>query len=173
MDDFKDLEIIYLSLEETEVLRDIGQDWSSDDLQEFGLDFQSLLELRSFVLSQDYSRNLGFLSLIQELFPERYRSLLTEEEIEIWSSIEESLDPTVFSIAMCHLVTGNFKGIKEWILEGFLLDELDSVESAKELRKNLLDNFKAWQSSRDPEKLKKSLPQLASVELAKLRSLRT
>ena len=64
MDVFRDLRTIYLSLEEAEVIRDMGDDWSTQDTEEFGIDFENLLILREFVLKQDYVTNLGYRNLL-------------------------------------------------------------------------------------------------------------
>jgi hypothetical protein len=172
MSDLKDLETIYLALEEGEVLRDMGDDWSTEDTKEFGVDFGQLLELREFILAQDYSKNLGFAELLNSLFPKSCRDLLTDEEREIWSSIETSLDPITFGLAMSCLLAGDFGTIKDSIIDDFLLEELADVEEAKEVKKMILDNFKSWKASEQPELLKNRLPVLAAIELKKLRSLK-
>lgn len=172
MSNNKELETIYLALEEVEVLSDMGDTWSAEDTEEFGLDFQNLLELREHLVSRDLSKTLGFQNLLRDLFPEDCRGLLTKDEGEIWSSIESSLDYTIFAIAMSDLMAGNFDGIQEGIVENFLLEELADVEKEEEIRNRILTNFKSWKSSDKPEKLKRLLPSLASAEIEKLRYLR-
>ena len=172
MPDLKDLETIYLALEEGDVLRDMGDDWSAEDTEEFGVDFGQLLELREFILSQDHTKNLGFAELLNSLFPKSCRDLLTDDEKGIWSSIETSLDPITFGLAMSCLLAGDFGTIKHSIIDDFLLEELADVEVAKDIKKMILDNFKSWKASEQPEQLKSTLPGLASAELSKLRSLR-
>jgi hypothetical protein len=172
MSDLKDLETIYLALEEGEVLRDMGDDWSTEDTKEFGVDFGQLLELREFILAQDYSKNLGFAELLNSLFPKSCRDMLTDEEREIWGSIETSLDPITFGLAMSCLLAGDFGTIRDSIINDFLLEELADVEAAKDIKKMILDNFKSWKSSDQAESLMKKLPKLAALELDKLRYLR-
>ena len=172
MDNFKDLEVIYLALEEGEVLRDIRNDWGPADVAEFGIEFNQLLELRDFVLDQDYSKNLGFHVLMDAIFTNECRKLLQNEETEIWSSIESNLDFTIFSISMGALIKRDFMSIKESILNDFILQEVDGLAASKELKKQVRDNFKKWQSSDEPEVLIAKLPEMASKELEKLKELR-
>jgi hypothetical protein len=172
MSTLKDLEVIYLSLEEGEVLRDMGDDWSPEDTSEFGLDFQQLLEMRNFVLDQNWSENLGFRLLLQDIFPQEIRGLLTSEEVDIWTSVESNLDYTHFALAMTDLISGNLQNIKETLIDDWLVDELDSMEASKELKKLVRENFKVWKSSEAPNALLELLPTLAKRELSKLQDLR-
>lgn len=168
----KELEVIYLSLEEGEVLRDMRDDWGPEDVAEFGLEFNQLLELREFVLDQDYSQNLGFKSLLASIFDPEFRASLNQEEAQILSSLEENSDFTNLAIAMGALVSGDFQSVKEYILDEFLFDEIDGLASAKEFKKQLRESFKKWQSSDKPQALVSQLPDLAVLELSKLRDLR-
>ena len=167
-----DLEVVYLSLEEGEVLRDMGDSWSEDDDLEFGLSFEQLLELREFVLNQDYSTNLGFRLLLENLFPQNLRELLSEDELEIWASVELSLDPTSFSLGMGYLISEDYQSLQETVVEEFLLEELDGVRAANQLKSFIRAHFEEWIKSDEPRVLVEGLSVLASQELSKLKSLR-
>ena len=167
-----DLEVVYLSLEEGEVLRDMGDSWSEDDDLEFGLSFEQLLELREFVLNQDYSTNLGFRVLLENLFPQNLRELLSEDELEIWRSVELSLGPTSFSLGMGYLISEDYQSLQETVVEEFLLEELDGVSTANQLKSLIRAHFKEWIKGDEPRVLVEGLPVLASQELSKLKSLR-
>lgn len=167
-----DLEVVYLALEDGEVLRDMGDSWSEDDDLEFGLSFEQLLELREYVLDQDYSNNLGFRLLLESLFPQNLRELLSEDELEIWNSVESSLDPTIFSLGMGNLISGDYRSLKETVIDDFLLEELDGMPSANQLKKLIRDHFREWAKTDEPKILAGSLPVLASKEISKLESLR-
>lgn len=172
MDVFRDLRTIYLSLEEAEVIRDMGDDWSTQDTDEFGIDFENLLILREFVLKQDYVTNLGYRNLLHTLFPPHCRELLNESEKEIWNSIEQNLDFSNFALGMEYLVTRNTDSLRETIVEDFLLEELSGFGSGKELKRQVTQHFNVWIQGDGPTLLVESLPGLASAELAMLHRLR-
>lgn len=172
MDAYRDLRTVYLALEEAEVLRDIGDDWSSQDTEEYGINFDRLLQLREFVLEQDYSTNLGFRNLLNSVFPPHCKKLLTEDERKIWESIEANLDFSNFALAMEYLVTKNIQSLKETVFDEFLLEELSDCLASKELKREIIKHFNDWVNGQGPTSLIESLPNLASVELAKLRSLK-
>lgn len=172
MDANKELAVIYLALEEGEVLRDMRDDWGPEDVAEFGLEFSQLLELREFVLDQDYTKNLGLKNLLESIFPLEFRKSLGQEESEILSSLESNSDFTNLSIAMGALISGDFQSVKEYILDEFIFDEIDSLSNAKEFKKQIREIFKKWQMSDKPKSLVNELPGLAALEIAKLRELR-
>lgn len=172
MDANKELAVIYLALEEGEVLRDMRDDWGPEDVAEFGLEFSQLLELREFVLDQDYTKNLGLKSLLASIFDPEFRASLNQEEAQILSSLEENSDFTNFAIAMGALVSGDLQSVKDYILDEFIFDEIDSLSNAKEFKKQIREIFKKWQMSDKPQILVNELPGLAALEIAKLRELR-
>ena len=172
MSNLKDLRVIYLSLEEGNVLREWADDWSIEDTEEFGLDFQRILALRDFVLGQEWSVNLGFRKLLEEIFPAEIRALLTSEELEIWNSVESSLDETRFASAMIDLISGSLENLKEGLIDDWLLEELDSIEASEAVTKKVNENFDLWKSSGAPKALIELLPSLAARELSKLQELR-
>ncbi len=172
MSNLKDLRVIYLSLEEGNVLREWADDWSIEDTEEFGLDFQKILALRDFVLGQEWSVNLGFERLLEEIFPTEIRALLTSEELEIWNSVESSLDETRFALAMIDLISGDLENLREGLIDDWLLEELDSIEAAEAVTKEVNENFELWKSSDAPKALIELLPSLAARELSKLQELR-
>lgn len=172
MDNLKNLEVIYLALEEGEVLRDMRLDWGPEDLEQFGLEFSQLIELRDYVLDQDFSNNLGLKDLLGSIFDSEFRRSLTSEEAVILTSMESNSDFTNLSIAMGALISGDLDSLKDFIFDDLILDEINEISTGKELKKRLRECFKKWKSSDEPQVLISKLPELAALELAKLRELR-
>ncbi len=172
MNAVKDLEVIFLALEEGETLRDIGDSWSQDDIDDWGIEFGQLLELRNFVLEQDFAVHLGFTRLVDAFFDEECQALLTEEELRIWKSVDLNLAFENFAIAMSGLIAGDLEAVKELVVKDFILMETDGTLASKEIEKKVLANFKDWKSSGAPRELVNELPKLAIVELNKLQELR-
>ncbi len=172
MNEIKDLELIFLALEEGETLRDIGDSWGQEDLDEWGIEFEQLLELRYFVLKQDFAVTLGFTKLVDAFFDEECQALLTEEELRIWNSVDLSLAFEIFSTAMSRLIAGDLEAVKELVVKDFILMETDGTLASKDIKKKVLANFKDWKSSGAPRELVKERPKLAIVELNKLQELR-
>ena len=172
MSTLDDLEVIYLSLEDGEVLRDISDDWGTEDELETGLTFAKLLELREYILGQDFATNLGFRMLLEDIFPKSLRGMLPDDELLVWNSVESHLDFTMVSMVMRYLVLEDYQSLAETLLDEFLLEELSGFETAGDLKVRVRENFEKWQSSERPKTIVESLESLSSGELAKLKSLR-
>lgn len=167
-----DLEVIYLSLEDGEVLRDMSDDWGTEDELDTGLTFAKLLELREYILGQDFATNLGFRMLLDGVFPKSLREMLSDDELVIWNSVETSLDFTMVSVVMRYLVLEDYQSLEETLLDGFLVDELADFHHAEDLQVQVRENFEIWQRSDQPNTIVESLESVGSGELAKLKSLR-
>lgn len=163
MNEKKDLELIYMALEEGEVLRDLGSSWGQEDVSEWGITFEQLLELRYFVLDQDFVINLGFKRLVDSFFDEKCGALLTEEEVENWNSVALSLAFENFAIAMSSLLSGELDSVKELVIKDFILLETASMKASKEIKGVVLDTFKSWKAGEAPNELVQELPRLASL----------